>query len=118
MTQENIRACIQTLASKIPAEALPIIKLKLENADDRLAEILINYPYKSPMLILLLSIFFGGLGVDRFVLGDIGLGVCKLLFGWLTFYIWPFVDIFVCFRKAKTINLNNVMKILNEFNIK
>ena len=35
---------------------------------------------------------FGGLGVDRFYLGNIGMGVAKLLVGWLTFGIWPLVD--------------------------
>lgn len=47
---------------------------------------------KSRTLAALLGIFLGGLGVDRFYLGNIGLGVAKLLVGWLTFGIWPLVD--------------------------
>ena len=31
-------------------------------------------------------------GVDRFYLGNIGLGVAKLFLGWLTFGIWPLID--------------------------
>ncbi|UKI15045.1 MAG: TM2 domain-containing protein [Clostridiales bacterium] len=45
--------------------------------------------------------FLGGLGVDRFYIGDIGLGVAKLLLGWLTFGIWPLIDIFLCYKKSK-----------------
>jgi hypothetical protein len=47
---------------------------------------------KSRTVATLLGFFLGGLGIDRFYLGNIGLGVAKLLLGWLTFGIWPLVD--------------------------
>ena len=47
---------------------------------------------KSKIVALLLSIFLGELGIDRFYLGYIGLGILKLItFG--GFGIWYFIDI-------------------------
>lgn len=40
----------------------------------------------------ILGFFLGVLGVDRFYLGNVGLGVAKLFLGWLTFGIWPLID--------------------------
>lgn len=47
---------------------------------------------KSRTVASILGFFLGGLGVDRFYLGNIGMGVAKLLVGWLTLGIWPLVD--------------------------
>jgi TM2 domain-containing membrane protein YozV len=47
---------------------------------------------KSRTVAAILGFFLGGLGIDRFYLGNIGLGVAKLLVGWLTFGIWPLID--------------------------
>jgi len=50
---------------------------------------------KSRTVASLLSFFLGWLGVDRFYLGNIGMGVAKLLLGWLTAGIWPLIDFIV-----------------------
>ncbi|GAB79115.1 TM2 domain-containing protein [Austwickia chelonae] len=50
------------------------------------------YSDKSKATAALLSFFLGGLGVDRFYLGYVGLGVAKLLLSWMTLGIWPLID--------------------------
>lgn len=52
------------------------------------------------MLALLMSIFFGTLGVDRFIMGHVGLGILKLItFGGMG--IWSLIDIILIAMKYK-----------------
>lgn len=46
------------------------------------------------------SFLLGGLGIDRFIRGQVGIGICKLLLGWLTFGIWPLVDWIIAMVEA------------------
>ncbi|MDY3025009.1 TM2 domain-containing protein [Streptococcus pluranimalium] len=46
------------------------------------------------------NFLFGGLGVDRFMRGQVGLGVAKLLFNWLTFGLWSLIDWIIAIVKA------------------
>ena len=62
-------------------------------------------PRKNYVVALLLSIFLGHLGVDRFYLGHTGLGIAKLLLSWATCGIWWLVDlILVATRKVNNSN--------------
>ena len=55
---------------------------------------------KSWAVAALLSFFFGVFGVDRFYVGQTGVGVAKLLLSWATFGVWPLID-FVLFLLRK-----------------
>ena len=46
------------------------------------------------------NFLFGGFGVDRFLRGQIDLGICKLLLSWFTLGIWWFVDFIIAVSKA------------------
>lgn len=46
------------------------------------------------------NFLFGGLGVDRFMRGQVGLGVAKLLFNWLTFGLWSLIDWIIAIVKV------------------
>lgn len=47
---------------------------------------------KSRTVAAVLGFFFGALGIHRFYLGNVGLGVLLLLVGPFTLYIWNLVD--------------------------
>ncbi len=53
---------------------------------------------KSHTTALILSILLGGLGVDRFYMGYVGLGILKLLTGG-GFGIWWLVDVILIATK-------------------
>lgn len=58
-----------------------------------------NTVVKSWVAALLLSIFLGSLGVDRFCLGKVGTGILKLLtFG--GFGIWWLIDVIMIASKS------------------
>ncbi len=64
---------------------------------------------KSPLLGLILGLFFGGLGIDRFYKGDIGLGILKFLSMFILIgFIWVIVDLFLVY---KGIQKDNFMKL-------
>lgn len=62
------------------------------------------------------TFLLGYLGVDRFLRGQIGLGVCKILFGWLTFGIWVLVDWIIALTKAYGAAYGNVEDITFDAN--
>ena len=108
MEQNKLNAIMMQYKDAIPETDVLRFREALTNAPDEAYDRLICVPTKSSTTTLLLSIFLGGLGADRFYLGDVGLGVCKLLFGWLTLGIWPLVDIFCSYKKAKLKNINEL----------
>ena len=99
MTQENVNLMIITLQEKLPSSKLFILKQKLEVSSDDKIHNLQLLQLKNPIIILVFSIFLGQLGVDRFMAGDIGLGVLKLVTcGGAG--IWWFIDIFLIIGKV------------------
>jgi len=65
---------------------------------------------KDPTTILVISLFLGGLGVDRFVLGQTVLGLLKLFtFGGCG--LWWFIDLFLIMGATKDINAESAYRI-------
>ena len=96
------------LSSKIPAGSIPSVRTRLENTDISESEILaLQSQMKDPLLSILLSIFIGTLGVDRFYIGDVGLGIGKLLTGGGC-GIWWLIDIFLIVDATKQKNLEQL----------
>jgi TM2 domain-containing membrane protein YozV len=71
---------------------------------------------KDPNMILILSVLFGYLGVDRFMLGDMGMGILKLLTGGCCGILW-LIDIFTIRGKVNDYNRKQANEILQGIKI-
>ena len=63
-------------------------------------------------VLLLVSIFLGTFGVDRFLLNDVGMGVLKLLTGGLCGVLW-IIDIFLIMGKTDDYNRQKAHEVLS-----
>ena len=111
MEQNKVDMYIMTNQKYFPAEKIMYIKEKLAAMDESKFSMISTIEMKDPTTILLVSIFLGSLGIDRFMLGDTGMGILKLLTcgccGILTIIDW-----FTVSKKTKELNFNNIMTML------
>ncbi len=90
---------------------IPMIKDLLEKADDSKWIEIQSLGMKDPTITIVISLLAGSLGIDRFYLGEIGLGVAKLLTcGGLG--IWAIVDWFLVMGRAKELNMEALQRVL------
>lgn len=109
MEQNKIDLFMATMNEKFASENMMAIRSQLEKMDDSRFALLQSLNYKNPTTILIISIFLGSLGIDRFMLGETGLGVLKLLTcGGVG--IWTIVDWFIISGKAKEMNFRLFMQ--------
>lgn len=97
---------------KIPEHQVFIIQQQLEGIDEQSLYALTTLSLKDPIIGLVLGIFFGFFGVDRFYKGDIGLGIVKLLLCWLTLGIWWAIDLYLVWHGIKNDNVQKIAQSL------
>ena len=70
---------LSTYGKYFPEERFADVKTILENMSEDKQAALAMAGFKDPTITLIISLLGGGLGIDRFYIGDTGLGVAKLL---------------------------------------
>jgi TM2 domain-containing membrane protein YozV len=94
MEQQKIDMFLMNNAKYFDSAVIYDIQDRLKNADDSKWTLLQTMQFKDPTIMLIISLLAGSLGIDRFMLGDTGLGIGKLLTcGGLG--IWSIVDWFL-----------------------
>lgn len=103
MEQQKVDLFIMTNGSYLPNNKIPFVRSKLLEMDDSQWAFLSAVQFKNPTTALILSIFVGLYGIDRFYLGNTGMGIGKLLTcGGLG--IWAIIDWFLILDATKEQN--------------
>lgn len=89
-----------------------MIRERLIVLDDSKWSMLSTVQLKDPTTTLIVSILAGSIGVDRFMIGDTGIGVGKLLTcGGLG--IWAIIDLFLIQKATKEKNMQKILQYLH-----
>ena len=98
------------LAKYLPSYAMRNAQEQIERSnisEQQLAYATIEM--KDPTIAIILSVLVGEFGIDRFYIGDVGLGVAKLLTcGGLG--IWWLIDLFLIMDKTREKNYQMLMQ--------
>lgn len=111
MEAQKVDMFIMTNGKFFESHQLMQIRERLLEMDDSKWGVLQTLQFKDPTTILIISILVGGLGIDRFMLGDTGMGIGKLLtcggFG-----IWTIVDWFMIMGATREKNMAKLQQVL------
>ena len=103
----RVDAFIMANNKHFPENSLSMVREKLMNISDDKFNTIMCTRFKDTTISLVLSILTGSYGIDRFYLGQVGLGVAKLLtLGGCG--IWAIVDWFLIMGKTRDINLETL----------
>jgi len=111
MEAQKVDMFIMANGKYFESHQVPQIRERLISMDDSMWAQIQTLQFKDPTTSLIVSLLGGQLGIDRFMIGDTGMGIGKLLtcggFG-----VWAIVDWFMIMgatREKNMAKLNTVM---------
>ncbi len=111
MDAQKVDMFIMSNGKFFESHHMNLIRERLLILDDSKWAMLSTVELKDPTTSLIISILVGSLGIDRFMLGDTGLGIGKLLtcggFG-----IWTIVDWFQIQKATREKNMKKMQHLL------
>jgi len=111
MEAQKVDMFIMSNAKFFESHQINVIRDRLIAIDDSKWVMLSTAQFKDPTTSLIVSILAGGLGIDRFIIGDTGLGVGKLLTcGGLG--IWTIIDWFMIQKATREKNMQKIQQFL------
>jgi TM2 domain-containing membrane protein YozV len=111
MEAQKVDMFIMTNAKYFESYQINGIRERLIAVDDSKWAMISSVQLKDPTVSLIVSILAGSLGIDRFLIGDIGLGVGKLLTCG-GFYIWAIIDWFLIMGATREKNMEKIQQLL------
>lgn len=110
MNTDKIEQLFIMNASKFPPETYGILKEQMMKCDEARLMMIMSQ-MKDPTIAFVLSICLGYLGIDRFYIGSIGMGVGKLITGGAC-GIWTIIDLFFIMDATRQRNYEQAMLLL------
>ncbi len=111
MDTSKVDMFIMSNAKFFQSNHLMYIRERLLTADESKWIYIQTLEFKDPTTSIIVSILVGALGIDRFLIGDTGLGIAKLLTcGGLG--IWALVDWFLIMGRTKEKNFEMFQQIV------
>ena len=111
MDQQKVDMFMMSYAKYFEGHQIMALRDRMLKLDDSKMIQLQAANLKDPTTILIVSIVGGHFGIDRFLIGETGLGVAKLLTcGGLG--IWTIVDWFLIMGRTREINMQRISQAL------
>ena len=111
MDAQKVDMFIMSNSKFFESHQIHFIREKLLAADDAKWPMLSTIQFKDPTTSLIVSILAGSLGIDRFIIGDTGLGIGKLITcGGLC--IWAIIDWFLIQGATREKNMMKIQQFL------
>ena len=111
MDQQKVDMFMMVNNKYFPESQILFIRERLLAADESREGMLHALQFKDPTIALILSVLTGNLGIDRFYIGDTGLGIGKLITcGGLG--IWTIIDWFLIMGATREKNLFRLMSVI------
>ena len=108
MDAQKVHMFIMMHSKELPSAKLPYIRQQLMMVDESKWGLISTIQFKDPTISIILSLCLGWLGIDRFYIGDIGLGIGKLLTSGGC-GVWALVDWFLIMDATREKNFQQLI---------
>ena len=127
MTEEKVKKVARHFEKKFPLEGYENFKRRLGLVPDSYYDEIMAIPTKKSVVAILLAIFLGGIGLDRFYVGDKKMGIIKIVASvvvaicsifitipivvtllYFALAIFQIIDIFLSYKEGKRYNYDKV----------
>jgi hypothetical protein len=111
MNQSRVDSYLIANAKYFESHQVAYLRDKLTSMEDEKFDLVLAVQLREPSFTVMISLAGGSMGMDRFYLGQTGLGVAKLLTAGGC-GIWTIVDWFTAQSNARKVNMENLQRIV------
>jgi serine/threonine protein kinase len=109
--EQELNLFFITKQDYFPKELVHFMKEDLVSVNNNIYHAISSFEYKNPNTMFWAAFPGGIFGIDRFLLGETGLGILKLVFGVVTYGIWVIVDCFTIKKRTRKYNYERYLEI-------